>query len=50
MIRWCMVPEIWCGTDGQDGQTDGQTDGWTDWLTDGQTDGQKKCLRGGCPT
>ena len=23
LIRWCMVPEIWC-------KTDRQTDGWTD--------------------
>ena len=26
MIRWCMLPEIWCATDGQtDGRTDRQT-------------------------
>ena len=24
MIRWCMVPEIWCATDEQ-------TDGWKKW-------------------
>ena len=23
MIRWCMVPEIWCA---MDGQTDGKSD------------------------
>ena len=40
MIRWCMVPEIWCVTDRQ---TDGRMDGWTDaqmdWQTDGRTNG-----------
>ena len=33
MIRWCIVPEIWCVADGQKG---GQTDGWTDGLADGR--------------
>ena len=28
MIRWYMVPEIWCATDGQ---TDRQTDRWKKW-------------------
>ena len=37
MIRWCMVPEIWCATDGQ---TDKQTDGRMEKVT----------YRGGCPT
>ena len=31
MIRWCMVPEIWCTTDEQmDRWADGQTDGKSD--------------------
>ena len=30
MIRWCMVPEIWCVTDGR---TDRWTDGWTEKVT-----------------
>ena len=43
MIRWCMVPAIWC-----------TVDGWTDrfrWMdrwTDRQT--KKVTYRGGCPT
>ena len=28
MIRWCMVPEIWC-------ETDGWTDGWKKWQRGG---------------
>ena len=37
MIRWCMVPEIGCATDGQrDGRMVGQT--------------KKMTYRGGCPT
>ena len=28
MIKWCMVPEMWCATDGG---TDGRTDGWKKW-------------------
>ena len=28
MIRWCMVPEIWCATDRQ---MDRQTDKWKKW-------------------
>ena len=28
MIRWCMVPEIWCATGGQ---TDRRTDRWKKW-------------------
>ena len=31
MIRWCMVPEIWC-------MTDRQMDGWMDGWTDGESD------------
>ena len=27
IIRWCMIPEIWC-------TTDGWTDRWTDWKRD----------------
>ena len=41
IIRWCLVPEIWCATDGR---TDGQTDGWEDGRT------EKVTYRGGCPT
>ena len=37
MIRWRMVPEIWCATDGR-----------TDRRTDEQT--EKVTYRGGCPT
>ena len=43
MIRWCMIPEIWCATDGQaDGWTDRQKDGRTDRRMNRWTDGQKK--------
>ena len=38
MIRWCMVLEIWCATDGwteTDGQRRMDREGWTDRLTDG---------------
>ena len=35
MIRWCVVPEIWCTTDRW---TDWRTDRWADWQTDRWTD------------
>ena len=44
MVRWCMVPEIWCATDER---MDRRTDGQTDEQTDGQT--EKVTYRGGCP-
>ena len=44
MIRWCIVPEIWCAADGQKG---GQMDGWTDRRTGRRT--EKVTFRGGCP-
>ena len=44
MIRWCMVTEIWCTTDGRtDGWTDGRTDGWKKWHIEGVPH-LKKCL------
>ena len=32
MIRWCMVPEMWCAR---------QTDGWLDRQTDGRMENEK---------